>query len=1249
MAGETKERIAAELERLEQALLAMGHDAIAEKAAELAAKGRSDDVVFAFCGHFSAGKSSLINELCGAKLLPSSPIPTSANIVSIRSGPTEEAVLAYRDGRRTRVSIEDAPRYAKDGEAVESVELRAPIPLLGDRAVLLDTPGVDSTDDLHRQATEAALHLADLVFYVMDYNHVLSETNMEFAKRLSDSGKPLILIVNQIDKHREQELSFQAFRSGVDQSFRSWGVFPAAYFYTSLRAPEHPGNELRRLKAAVASLARTGSGIAEAGLARAAVELAEEGARAVRARNEARRSELARRAEGEDRQAAQRYEELSRIFAERAGVRERVAERLKAEAGAIGDNANVTPSTTRDLALKYLESIQPGFRVGLLFAAKKTEEERKSRLQAFQADFSEHVEARLVFHVQEAVRKAAFDLGLDDAAAAFAQEAVVVDTSAERLASLVRPGAAATGEYTLNYAKDIAADVRQQARRAALAAAERLADAAEALYARDEHELRAEAAALEETLAHRRELAALEQEEAAAREKLLAAIPAAQTAAAAGALAPVRAALEASAEEPAAQAAGGVRGERPAAGERQAASEKKPSLDLSRIAGGTAETGNAPEHSFGVARFAEGAALLEEASRLCETQPALANSAETLLGMARRMRERRFTAALFGAFSAGKSSFANSLLGEDALPVSPNPTTAAINTIVPPTPERPHGTALIVMKSREAVLADLAHALTAVGAEPAPNASAEELLGAARKIAASGGVHPGGAAHLAFLRAASSGFPDAEPLLGTEFTVGMEQFRAYAAEETKSAFVERIMLHYDSQLARAGVSLVDTPGADSINARHTGVAFNYMKNADAVFFVTYYNHAFSRADRQFLEQIGRVKDAFELDKMFFIVNAADLAEDEAELEAVISHVRDNLATFGIRHPRLFPVSSLEALAARRAGDDRRLAASGIAAFEASFRSFAAGELSALAYRAAGAELNRAVRLAEKALQHARSGASEREDALRQLRAAEDAARAELAAIDYAALLKQARRELEEQLYYVKQRFTHRFGEWFAASFNPSSLREDRGSIKESLAFAWRDLVSYLRTELVNEALSVSLRMERYLSGLLAEAAVRAGERASRVFGAYEPPAWEDPSFRTPEVDEVWEGEAPDMKLLGAHYRSSKQFFEGGGRTALRDELLRRWSGPASAAVDRLQDQFAAWLADELDRVREELGTRFAGALEASAAAARAALSRPADPAEAERVLRALDELRESFEAVSNFKIPAEKQRETTRL
>ena len=68
-----------------------------------------------------------------------------------------------------------------------------------------------------------------------------------------------------------------------------------------------------------------------------------------------------------------------------------------------------------------------------------------------------------------------------------------------------------------------------------------------------------------------------------------------------------------------------------------------------------------------------------------------------------------------------------------------------------------------------------------------------------------------------------------------------------------------------------------------------------------------------RADREFLIQLGRVKDAFELDKMFFIVNAIDLAANDEEAELVQSFVGDELQKFGIRNPRVHGISSLQAL------------------------------------------------------------------------------------------------------------------------------------------------------------------------------------------------------------------------------------------------------------------------------------------------------------------------------------------------
>src|SRR5699024_9466926 len=115
--------------------------------------------------------------------------------------------------------------------------------------------------------------------------------------------------------------------------------------------------------------------------------------------------------------------------------------------------------------------------------------------------------------------------------------------------------------------------------------------------------------------------------------------------------------------------------------------------------------------------------------------------------------------------------------------------------------------------------------------------------------------------------------------IGSKETIDLERFATYATEETKACYIQEIDVHYDCSITQKGITLVDTPGADSVNARHTNVSFEYIKEADAILYVTYYNHALSRADKDFLMQLGRVKESFELDKMFFIINAADLASD----------------------------------------------------------------------------------------------------------------------------------------------------------------------------------------------------------------------------------------------------------------------------------------------------------------------------------------------------------------------------------
>ena len=326
---------------------------------------------------------------------------------------------------------------------------------------------------------------------------------------------------------------------------------------------------------------------------------------------------------------------------------------------------------------------------------------------------------------------------------------------------------------------------------------------------------------------------------------------------------------------------------------------------------------------------------LQFASNEVKDLPGFKKIADELKQKAERLENQSFTVALFGAFSAGKSSFANALLGERLLPVSPNPTTAAINKIMPIDAEHPHGTVLVKLKSFETLMGDVNRSLAAF--DKNANSIDSAISFAQTIISNENHVDAYEKMHLAFLQAFVRGIGAYTDQLGETIESDLTSFSGFVANEEQSCLVEWIEVYYDCELTRKGITLVDTPGADSINARHTGVAFEYIKNSDAILFVTYYNHAFSKADREFLIQLGRVKDTFALDKMFFIVNAIDLAQDEEEVNVVLDYVEDQLVTYGIRQPHLYPVSSLQSLKEKLNG--QLTEESGISIFEKQFYSF----------------------------------------------------------------------------------------------------------------------------------------------------------------------------------------------------------------------------------------------------------------------------------------------------------------------
>lgn len=1120
----------------------------AERARDLALKLQKQEYSIAFCGHFSAGKSSMINKIVGDDLLPSSPIPTSANLVKIKTGEDYAKVIFKEGAPRLYPSPYDYDQvksYCKDGDQIHSIEISYSNSSLPSGVTIMDTPGIDSTDDAHRIATESALHLADLVFYVMDYNHVQSELNFLFTRELTAAGKQVYLIINQIDKHREDELSFAQFKESVRSSFASWGVKPARIFYTSLKNNQHVENEFSELQKFIGSVIVNRKELIPTSIFQSLKKLVTE--------------HFVFQEEKNGEQVVKFEEKLMALTSEE---REILPERMKAlenertdiqaslhqlensinnQIDDILKNAYLMPFQTRDLAKAYIESRQKNFKVGLFFSRQKTEDERRVRLKLLYDDLSEKAKTQLEWHLRELFLRVLNEQEIHDAVILVKIQDYTFTFDVGLLENAVKEGALLSGDYVLNYTNDVAEGIKKLAKKSIVELKELCMNALKRKNHDKESRIDADIKELKEYVnaflgleKHKEGLRFCKEE----MEKLLV-------------------------------------GDYPLSHYNEKihdllTEEIEDAEIISQSDELTANNNDSFVEQVHVQQSEEQtkkstAKLISQlVDKLTFTAnavhdiPGFKKMSEQLLQKADTLISKQFTVALFGAFSAGKSSFANALIGDKVLPVSPNPTTAAINKIMPVTDEYPHGTVLVKVKASESLFADVNHSLNAFDMVAT---SFEDAVDKIKKVISSKtDFEANEKTHFAFLQAFLLGYDSFRTLLGKIVKTDLEELKDYVAIEEKSCFVEMIDVYFDCELTQKGITLVDTPGADSINARHTGVAFDYIKNADAILFVTYYNHAFSKADREFLIQLGRVKDAFELDKMFFIVNAIDLANNDEEKRAVMEYVSEQLLQYGIRKPSLFGISSLAALTEKL--ENRLEQQSNIQPFEESFYSFISQDLMEISIAAAQLEWQRVMEQLRKFIQTSLEHKELKAEKRSQLELEQKSIYELIKNQEVKILTQRLVQEADELVFYLKQRVFFRHNDFVKEAFNPALLKDDGRNLKKVLETALDDYLQNIGYDFAQELRATTLRLEVFMGKLIKEANMTMNKATAEInqelsFSPYEIKSLQGLEFETAFENE----ERAQFKKALAYFKNPKSFFEKNERRLLSEELKKNMQIP----------------------------------------------------------------------------------------
>ena len=125
------------------------------------------------------------------------------------------------------------------------------------------------------------------------------------------------------------------------------------------------------------------------------------------------------------------------------------------------------------------------------------------------------------------------------------------------------------------------------------------------------------------------------------------------------------------------------------------------------------------------------------------------------------------------------------------------------------------------------------------------------------------------------------------------------------------------------------VTLVDTPGTNSIILEHAALTESFVHRAELVLFVTSADHPFTESERQFLQFLkgkwGR--------KVLFVLNKIDLKTPE-ELQEIVTFLEKNCYRLLGFEPKILAVSAKDAYKAKVEGDQALLEKSRIAEVEA---------------------------------------------------------------------------------------------------------------------------------------------------------------------------------------------------------------------------------------------------------------------------------------------------------------------------
>jgi len=163
-------------------------------------------------GQFKRGKTTLINALLGAEILPTAVVPLTSIATILKYGEGLKINVYFNDGRMTEIKPESLSEYVtekgnpKNEKSVQEVILTYPSPYLKDGVRLIDTPGVGSIYQHNTDVAYQYLPKSDAALFLLSVDQPVGQAELDFLKDVKEYSHRIFFLQNKADYVGHEDL-----------------------------------------------------------------------------------------------------------------------------------------------------------------------------------------------------------------------------------------------------------------------------------------------------------------------------------------------------------------------------------------------------------------------------------------------------------------------------------------------------------------------------------------------------------------------------------------------------------------------------------------------------------------------------------------------------------------------------------------------------------------------------------------------------------------------------------------------------------------------------------------------------------------------------------------------------------------------------------------------------------------------------------------------------------------------------------